>query len=155
MQLGDVMKINFKSKKGFTTIDLTIAMIVVLIFVVIMTSISFNVYSSSTEAKRTATALNYAVDIFEHIGVLNFGEVSASYEILEVESLKALEYTDVSSSGVTDKVSGKIGTYNIDLTIEDYKGEGVIKIITLKITYPVSKKNTETIEMQRLKVAEG
>lgn len=149
------MKINFKSKKGFTTIDLTIAMIVVLIFVVIMTSISFNVYSSSTEAKRTATALNYAVDIFEHIGVLNFGEVSASYEILEVESLKALEYTDVSSSGVTDKVSGKIGTYNIDLTIEDYKGEGVIKIITLKITYPVSKKNTETIEMQRLKVAEG
>lgn len=155
MQLGDVMKINMKSKKGFTTVDLTIAMIVVLIFVVIMTSISFNVYSSSTEAKRTAMALNYAVDIFEHIGVLDFGEVSASYEILEVESLKGLEYTDVSSSGVIDKVSGKMGTYNIELQIEDYKGEGVIKIITLKITYPVSKKDTETIEMQRLKVTQG
>lgn len=149
------MKINIRSKKGFTTVDLTIAMIVVLMFVVIMTSISFNVYQTSTEAKRTAVALNYAVDIFEHIGVIDFGEVSASYEILEVESLKALEYTDVSSSGVTEKVSGKIGTYNIDLTIEDYKGEGVIKIITLKITYPVSKKDTETIEMQRLKVAQS
>ena len=155
MQLGDVMKINIKNKNGFTTVDLTIAMIVVLMFVVIMTSISFNVYQSSTEAKRTATALNYAVDIFEHIGVLEFGEVSASYEILEVESLKALEYTDVSSSGVTEKVSGKIGTYNIDLQIEDYKGEGVIKIITLKITYPISKKDSETIEMQRLKVAQS
>lgn len=149
------MKINIKSKKGFTTVDLTIAMIVVLMFVVIMTSISYNVYQTSTEAKRTAVALNYAVDIFEHIGVVDFGEVAASYEILEVESLKALEYTDVSSSGVTDKVSGKIGTYNIDLTIEDYKGEGVIKIITLKITYPVSKKDTEVIEMQRLKVAQS
>ncbi len=149
------MKINIKNKNGFTTVDLTIAMIVVLMFVVIMTSISFNVYQSSTEAKRTATALNYVVDIFEHIGVLEFGEVSASYEILEVESLKALEYTDVSSSGVTEKVSGKIGTYNIDLQIEDYKGEGVIKIITLKITYPISKKDSETIEMQRLKVAQS
>ncbi|MCI9365743.1 MAG: hypothetical protein HFJ54_03935 [Clostridia bacterium] len=57
------MKINLKNKNGFTTIDLTIALIVVMLFVTIMTSISYNTYLVSTEAKRTAVALNYAVRI--------------------------------------------------------------------------------------------
>ncbi len=147
------MKINLRSKRGFTTIDLGIAMLVILIFVVIMTSVSYNIYLSSIEAKRTAVAVNYAVDIFEHIGLIAFGEVTASYEILEIESLAALEYNSISTSGNVETVSATIGTYEIELKIEDYKGDGVVKIVTLTIDYPVSRKNTETLEFQRLKVA--
>lgn len=53
-----------------------------------MTSISSSVYSSSMEAKRTAVALNYAVDIFEHIGEVNINEVRASSDLLEISSLQ-------------------------------------------------------------------
>lgn len=148
-----MMKINLKDKRGFTTIDLSIAMIVVLIFVVIMTSISYNIYLSSVEAKRTAVALNYAVDIFEHIGALDFGEVTASYEMLQIDSMNELVYKDISSSNGIDKITGSIGTYDIEIEIEDYRNEGVVKLITLTINYPVSRKNTESIELQRLKVA--
>ncbi len=147
------MKINLKGKRGFTTIDLSIAMIVILIFVVIMTSISYNIYLSSIEAKRTAVALNYAVDIFEHIGALDFGEVTASYEMLEIDSLNELVYKEVSSNNGIDKITGSIGTYDIEIEIEDYRKGGVVKLITLTINYPVSRKNSESIELKRVKVA--
>lgn len=143
------MIINLKNNKGFTTVDVGLAMIVLVIFVVIMTSISYNVYLSSIEAKRTAVALNYAVDIFEHIGELDYDEVTVEgNKIFDIESIENFEYGDKTAETIT----GKIGTYNIELKIEDYNGEDVIKIITLKITYPISKNNTEKIEIQRIKV---
>ncbi len=145
------MKINLRGKRGFTTVDFSIAMIVIIIFVVIMTSISNSVYMSSMEAKRTAVALNYAVDIFEHIGEVNFDEVVASTNLLAIESLKDIEYEKVTTENGADIIVGKIGTYKINLRIKDYKGDQVVKIITLKITYPVSKNKTETIEMKRIK----
>ena len=85
------MKIDLKSKDGFSTIDLGIAMLIIILFVAIMTSYIYNVHLSSTEAKRTATALNYAVDIFENIGRLNFSEVTASSpSILVIDSMKVI-----------------------------------------------------------------
>lgn len=149
------MKIKLKDKRGFTTIDLSIAMIVILIFVVIMTSFSYNIYASSIEAKRTAVALNYAVDILEHIGEVSFNEVSASYELLEIDSLESLTYNSVSSTNNIETISASIGTYDITLKIEDYQSQGVIKIITVTIEYPVSRKNTESIEIQRIKVIDN
>lgn len=145
------MEINLRSKKGFTTVDLSIAMIVIMIFVVIMTSISNSVYSSSMEAKRTAVALNYAVDIFEHIGEVDISEVTASRDLLEISSLQNFVYENTTTVNGIDIITGKVGTYEIRLEIEDYKGDGVVKIVRLKITYPVSKKKTETLELQRIK----
>lgn len=145
------MKMNLKNKKGFTTVDLSIAMIVVIIFAIIMTSISYSVYTSSMEAKRTAVALNYAVDIFERIGLADFSEVAATNELLKIDSLKSFEYKGISSNDGIDTITGSIGTYEINLRIQDYHGGGKLKIITLTITYPVSRKDTETLELQRIK----
>ena len=147
------MKIKLKDKKGFTSVDLTLAMIVVIIFAVIMTSISYNMYLSSTEAKRTAVAVNYAVDIFEHIGELDYSDVnSISGELFEIESFNNFELNNITDNNGTETITGTIGTYNIELKIDDYNGQDVIKIINLKITYPVSRKNTEKVEMSRLKI---
>lgn len=148
------MKINLKSKKGFTTVDLSIAMIVLLIFVVIMTSISYSVYLSSMEAKRTATALNYAVDIFEHIGVVSFSEVTANASLLDIEDLQGIEVKETTTSNGTGIIKASIGTYNITLKIQDYKNGGIVKLITLTMEYPVSRKKTEKIEFQKVKAVE-
>ena len=66
-----------KNDKGFTAVDIGLALFVIIIFTVTITSISYSVYLSNTEAKRTAVALNYCVDIFEHIGQLDYSEVNA------------------------------------------------------------------------------
>ena len=146
------MKNFLKNVKGFTAIVLSIAMILALIFVTIMTSMSYNSYTSSIEAKRTAVAVNYAVDIFEHIGELNFNEVTASDSLFNIEAISDFETTSITlnENGV-DYVRGEIGTYEIELGIQDYNNAGKIKIISLTITYPVSRKNTEKVEFQRLK----
>lgn len=48
--------------------------------------------------------------------------------------------------------TGKIGkSYDYELKIEDYYGDDTIKMITLKITYKISAKNTETVELRRIK----
>lgn len=55
------------------------------------------------------------------------------------------------SLGADAGTNAKIGTYNINLKINDPYGDNKLKLITLTITYPVSAKNTEKIELQRLK----
>ena len=147
---------NLKNEKGYTVIDIGMAVFVIIIFTAIITSISYNVYSSSTEAKRTAVALNYCVDIFEQIGKLDYEEVNAeSGDLFEIEDMGEFIQENVTTVNGTEIITGRIKTYNIELRIEDYKGGGIIKIITLKITYPVSRNNTEYIEMQRLKIIEN
>lgn len=148
------MKINLRGKKGFTTVDLSIAMIVIIIFVVIMTSISNSVYSASMEAKRTAVALNYAVDIFEHIGAVDISEVTASKDLLDISSLQNFTYETTTTINGIDIITGKIGTYEMRLEIEDYGNDGIVKIITLNITYPVSKNKKENLQLQRIKAIE-
>ena len=142
-----------KNDKGFTAVDIGLALFVIIIFTVTITSISYSVYLSNTEAKRTAVALNYCVDIFEHIGQLDYSEVNAeSGELFEIEALNDFIQENVTKNNGVQIINGKIKTYNIELKIEDYNEEDVIKIITLKITYPISRDNTESIEMNRLKV---
>ena len=144
---------NIKNEKGFTAVDIGLAMLVIMIFTVIITSISYNVYLSSTEAKRTAVALNYSVDVFEHIGLLDYDDVTAnSGEIFDIEALNGFVQDGATKVGNTETITGHIGTFNFELKIEDYNGEDIIKILTLKITFPVSRDNTEKIEIQRLKV---
>lgn len=150
MQLGDKMKINLKNKRGFTTVDLSIALIVVILFVSVMTSISYNVYLSSTEAKRTAVALNYGVELFEHIGAMDFEEVVPSYELVETENLGTMKDIVINANSV----EGNKGTYKIRVSIQDYKNANKIKIISLKIEYPISRKKSESIELERIKVVE-
>lgn len=141
------MEMNNKNEKGFTSVDITIAILVMIIFVSIMTSVMYSVSASTTEAKRTAGALNYAVDIFEAIGELSYSEVDG---VTIVRKLPKANMTVEINSGNT--IKGKINkTYDYTLTIEDYQDDNYVKLITLTIEYKISAKQTEKLEMQRIK----
>lgn len=146
------MKICTKKENGFTTVDIGVAILVIILFVSIMTSVLYSVYISSTEAKRRAVALNYTVDIFETIGNMPFEQVNAVKVINDSENVNI----KLDQSSTDEVATGKIGTgngaYNVTLTVDDSKYvDKTIKIITLKIEFRISKNNVQTIEMQRLK----
>ena len=126
------MKTKVKEDRGFTSVDITIAMLVIIIFVSISTSLMYSVYVSQTEARRTATALNYAVDVFEAIGTM--------------------QYSEVTKSNVINKLGKVDNSYTIDIDINDNEYPNEIKLITLRITYKTSSKDTQTLELQRVKV---
>lgn len=146
-----------ENEKGDTLVDLGIAIIVFVIFSVTIASLSYNLYLSNTEAKRTAVALNYCVDIFENIGRLDFDDVNAGTnedpgKIFEIDDLRDFVQESVSTDNGIQTIKGRIRTYNFELEIEDYNNEHIIKIITLKVTYAISRDNEEKIELQRIKV---
>lgn len=153
-----------KGEKGFTTVDISIAMIVVAMFVTIMSSVLYNVYLSSTEAKRTATALNYAVDIFETVGdkAISFSSITPEEVLTRIASeLEMEEITSREESGekiATGKIGTSKGAYNIKLTMtEPFTKDGIkpIKYFKLTITYNVAaKKEPETVALERIRVIE-
>lgn len=91
------MKTKVKKESGFTSVDITIAMLVIIIFVTIISSVSYSVYSAATEARRTAGAVNYAVDIFECIGVLDYEQVDASTIAKKLKDLNMIVATNTAS----------------------------------------------------------
>ena len=95
------MIINLKNNKGYTLADIGIAMVVATIFATILTSVFYSVFMSSSEAKKTATALNYAVDIFENIGNKAFADVTPTVALFG----NLDDVTNVSTTG-----TGGIGT---------------------------------------------
>ena len=146
------MIINNK-EKGFTSIDLSMAMLIMILFVSIMSSMLYSVYLSSTEARRTAAALNYGVDIFEEIAQQSFSGItpvtvleSLETEDVKLEGLKTIENTQ------TKKVTTcKIGTYDITLEMTVPYTDGTIKKFKLTINYAVSAKKTEKLELERIR----
>ena len=139
------MKKYIKRENGFTSVDAVIAMMIVVIFVTIMSSGMYSVYISQTEAKRTAVALNYAVDIFEKIGEMDYSEVSGDTVLKDMSNITV---TDVTSTSQGAK--GNIGNSKVNLQVSEQFDD--IKLVTLKIDYQITPKRTENIELQRLKI---
>lgn len=142
-----------KRENGFLTVDLAVALMVITIFVTIMSSVLYSLYISTTEAKRTATALNYTVDIFEYIGKVPYSIVTAK------EVLSNMKFvTEVDSTSTDTEATGRIGTgpgaYEIHLAVEPQYTDNKIKLITLTMSFKISNKNTQKIEMRRLKTVE-
>lgn len=140
------MKRFLRRENGFTAVDIGIAMMVVVLFVAIMSSVLYSVYISETEAKRTAHALNMAVDIFETVGLMDFESVNAT-KIME--RLPELEAVQKSYAEVGAEAEYQVGPYTLELGVFEYYDD--IKIITLKIIFKVTKDREETVELKRIK----
>ena len=58
---------DLKSKKGDTAVDISISILIIIIFVSIITSAFYNYYLSNTAVARNSTAVNYAIDVIETV----------------------------------------------------------------------------------------
>ena len=133
-------KINIKSDKGFTMEDLTIALLIITLFVGIISTMMSKVYKVNLKADLTSQMVMYAVEILEDIDKIAYEEVKP-------------ELADIYNS----KFSIPQG-YTIDIQVSNY-GEGIsnvkdlIKIIKLNISYTFSGEKEE-FTVTRLKIKE-
>ena len=56
---------NFKSNKGYTGADISIALIILLIFIPTIGAIIFNITLANNNTKRKVVAMNFATSILE------------------------------------------------------------------------------------------
>ncbi len=69
------MKINLKENKGFAGIDISISMIIILIFIPTIFGIVYNMGKTNAEEKRKSTATSIASDVLEIIKSENYIDV--------------------------------------------------------------------------------
>lgn len=73
------MKLNLerlKDKKGFTGIDVVVAVLIILLFVGMLVTAFYNIYKISTEIAFEAEALQYLVSALEYSDKINYEEVT-------------------------------------------------------------------------------
>lgn len=145
---------NFKSEKGFTGIDITVAIIVITLFVSIISVVFYNITISAKKLERKTEATYIAQDVIEKIKALDYGDVlETKNEDNQIEEKEITDYKDgnlvVSNKyekGYTIKI--KVEIYNPEQSTEGSATEDndLVKIITVNVSYKIGK-DIETVEL--------
>lgn len=131
---------NLKDKKGFSGVDIVLAVLITTIFVTIIGSLIININSSKTNADRKTIATSYAIDEIEKIKANGYVK---DYENKGLDDEEVLLDEDI-----LDK-NGKFTGYHKKVFIKDFvlrdfsKKPNYVKDITVNITYKYQNKNQE------------
>ena len=131
-----------KQNKGFTTQDIVISIIIIVIFVSIITTLFYNFYLSTSAKNRNAIALNCIIDLIEEAKMLKYDELDQT-KIEEI--LGTLKSNKTIPNGY--EVTVQLQKYNELEGNTDKKD--LIKILKVKVQYLVGQK-TEKIEISTL-----
>lgn len=136
---------NIKSKKGFVGIDMTLAIVAVIIFSVLIIALLNNIFSHNLKVNKKALATVYLTETLENIGIAKYEDITQENidnKVINLIPQEALEkgYT------IDIKVDEKIN-------LEDEETEDIFKKIKVTISYNVKNKNYEYY-MERLKAKE-
>lgn len=137
-----------KKQEGFTGIDISIAIIILLIFVSIIATLSYQMNSAYKEIERRGQAIEIAVEEIEKIKNDGFEK----YQGLYATSITDNEGNDL----VNQEIEGKQG-YTKTIIIKDYteitgnedKIKDAVKKATVKIAYQ-SKGEEQTVELSTI-----
>lgn len=137
-----------RKQEGFTGIDISIAIIILFIFVSIIATLSYQMNSAYKEIERRGQAIEIAVEEIEKIKNDGFEK----YQGLYATSITDNEGNDL----VNQEIEGKQG-YTKTIIIKDYteitgnedKIKDAVKKATVKIAYQ-SKGEEQTVELSTI-----
>lgn len=137
-----------RKQEGFTGIDISIAIIILFIFVSIIATLSYQMNSSYKEIERRGQAIEIAVEEIEKIKNEGFEK----YQGLYTTSTTDNEGNDL----VNQEIEGKQG-YTKTIIIKDYteiagnedKIKDAVKKATVKIAYQ-SRGEEQTVELSTI-----
>ena len=123
-----------KSERGITTIDITVAIILITLFVAIIAILMYQINANSASTKRNSEATSYAI---------------AEIEKLKAQDFNTLVDTDETTNqfeNITDETTNQATGYSKRITITDYANlpeniddetivPGLVKQVTVEIAY--------------------
>lgn len=139
--------LKIKQNKGFTTADIVVSIIVIMIFVGMITTLFYNFYLSTSAKNRNAMATNYIIDVIEEIKSMEYDSVQTDNETSH--SINGLIETLEAKKGIPKEytITGEVQKYNETLGNTDKKD--LVKILTIRAEYTLGNK-TEKIEISTL-----
>lgn len=137
-----------RKQEGFTGIDISIAIIILFIFVSIIATLSYQMNSAYKEIERRGQAIEIAVEEIEKIKNERFERYQGLYTTSTTDN--------EGNALVNQEIEGKQG-YSKTIIIKDYteiegnkeKIKDAVKKATVKITYQ-SKGEEQTVELSTI-----
>ena len=115
------MKKFLKKKDGFTGVDISISMIIILIFIPTITAMIYNINKENKNVERKSQALNFAVNVMETAKGIGTKDLTLENMEKEITNLYSAEIQQ--NSNTTDgiiNISKDDVNYNLTITIQDY-----------------------------------
>lgn len=144
------VKHRWKGNKGFTTADLAVAVVILMIFVSLIATAFYHYYMSVTQKNRSAMATNCAIDVIEQTKKMNYEEVTQESINQLIENLKkGIEIESGNTIFIPEpyEVTAQLEKYNE--TQGNTAKQDLIKRLTVTVQYVAGNK-TETIQMSKL-----
>lgn len=128
-----------KKQTGLTAVDISIAIVAIMIFTSIIMSLMYNVRNENLRIKAKALATIYLTEISENIGIAKYEQVTEDNSNIIPENIPDSFITKV-------KVESPYSSENDDK-------KDIIKKVNIEIKYTINNKSyTENFE--RLKIKE-
>lgn len=131
-----------KNEKGFSTADIIVSLIVIILFMSVIASGFYNYYTTATSVSRNSVALSYTIDVIEAVETMNYTDITQQSVNEKIQQM----YTDKQLSDA----------YEVIATIEKYNETAgntgkrdLIKTLTVTTKYKLGEK-TEQIQISRL-----
>lgn len=135
---------NIKSEKGITTIDITISIIIITLFVALIATLMYQINSNSNSINRKAEATNYAINEIEKLKLQDFNTLQDTNE--ETNDFENITDTDGNFTGYAKKIT-IIDYSNLPENKDDNTIiQGIVKKVTVEIAYKNGNK-TETVDL--------
>ena len=139
-----------KVEKGFTAVDVSIAIIIIFIFTSILAVLFFQYNNSSQELERKSQATYYAIAEIEKIKNSDF-ENYIGQGVSNIETVEEGNVQIQNESGITEDTE-----YYKTITVEDYaysrtgKKQDLVKTFKVTISYKFNNK-TQSVELSTVK----
>lgn len=134
---------NKQSERGITTIDVTVSVILITLFVALIATLMYNINSNQNAIERRSQATNYAINEIEKLKQQDFTELIDTDESTN-------EFENITDGGSATGYAKKI-------TIVDYANlaenqgntliiSGLVKKVTVQVAYKEGD-TTQTVEL--------
>lgn len=158
------MKKNFKKNNGFTGIDISISMIIILIFIPTIFGIVYNIQKINADVKRKSAAVNIATNVLEIVKSEKYSDIVTTESKLttdikrkyEESTYKNTEKEETGYSYIYYKTTGEKGEhYQIQVGIKNYypsdvDREDYVKQVKVRVFYPYGN-NVKDIDISVVK----
>ena len=143
---------NLKNDKGIVVADALIAILIMTIFLGLMITLTYNIYLTANFTKRNSTAVNYGINIMEHIERTDYNNVTEDKLIDYIETLGNNVSAGTDGNTLTTPYKVVLDVQNYNETLGNEGKQDVIKKITVTIKYNLGDSEKE-VKFEKIKTS--
>lgn len=134
---------NWKNEKGITTIDVTVSIILITLFVALIAVLIYNVNQNSDSIERRAEATNYVINAIEEIKTTNFDNLQNSEQNIGdtgyYEKITVIDYVDLKKEEQNEQdntiMSGLVKKVTVEVSYKDGNTTQTVDLSTIRTKY--------------------